>query len=53
MSVLHDNPGLVIGRLEEIEQDLATRMIGYEEAATQFAFHKRDWEKKLAQCQIV
>jgi hypothetical protein len=53
MTALHDNPGLVIGRLEEIEQDLAHRMLDYESAATDYAHAKRDWEKKLAQCQIV
>jgi hypothetical protein len=52
MTALTD-PGLVIGRLEEIETDLAKRQNDYETAAKDFARHKRDWEQKLASCRIV
>jgi hypothetical protein len=48
MTALHDNPGLVIGRLEEIQNDLAERQNEYEQAADDRARCIRDWEKRLA-----
>lgn len=47
------SPGAVMGRLEEIERDLADRSLDYETAASDFARLKRDWERRLAQCRIV
>jgi hypothetical protein len=47
-AVAHDAPHTVVGRLEEIERDLAERMNDYEQAADDRARKIRDWEKRLA-----
>lgn len=44
----HSASGGVIGRLEEIEKDLAERQNRYETAAGERARLIRDWEKRLA-----
>lgn len=41
-------PAQVLARLEEIEQDLATRQSAYEQAAGERARYVRDWDKRLA-----
>lgn len=41
-------PGLVIGRLEEIEADLAIRQNALEDAAMRMARAKRDYEREFA-----
>ena len=44
----HSHPGAVLGRLAEIENDLAERMNEYETAAGDRARLIRDWERRLA-----
>jgi hypothetical protein len=43
-----DNPGLVMRRLAEIENDLAERQNEYEQAADDRARLVRDWERRIA-----
>ena len=47
-----DNPHTVQGRLQEIEQDLATRQLDYEQAAGDKARLIRDWDKRFAICMV-
>ena len=44
------HPAAVMARLAAIENDLATRMNDYEQAASERARLTRDWEKRLAIC---
>ena len=48
MSATMDAPQTVMGRLAEIENDLAQRQNDYEQAADDRARLIRDWEKRLA-----
>ena len=50
MIATHDAPQTVMGRLSEIEQDLAHRQNDFEQAADERARLIRDWEKRLAIC---
>jgi tetrahydromethanopterin S-methyltransferase subunit G len=45
-----DSPAAVMGRLSEIEDDMATRQVEYEQAAGARARLIRDWERRLAIC---
>jgi hypothetical protein len=42
----------VLGRLESIEQDLADRQQGYENAAREFHRYTRDYELRIAQVSL-
>jgi hypothetical protein len=44
----HSTPAAVMGRLAEIENDLAERQNQYESAAEDRARLTRDWDKRLA-----
>ena len=48
MSITLDNPHAVMGRLSDIENDLAMRQNEYEQVADARARLIRDWEKRLA-----
>jgi hypothetical protein len=53
MSVLMDNPAVAIGRLADIENDLAQRQNEYERAAEDVARAKRDYDLRLARALVV
>lgn len=44
----HSDPAVLIGRLEAIEQDMASRQNEYGQAADDRARAVRDWDKRLA-----
>jgi hypothetical protein len=48
MAVTLDNPGAVVARLQEIEDDIALRQNAYEDAALKWYRAKRDKEHKRA-----